>query len=573
MTTGNTADVSSALREAHQQLKARDLRLKVESIKSDGDTATATFRARMWLDGIGRKWSYNSRLKLRRTNGSWKVLWSPHIIHPRLGEDEKLAVVSDLPTRAPILGAEGKPLVQATPVVTIGLLPRAVTNRHRTISVLARTTKADPERMRSLIQHADPDTFVSMVTLRRSVYKQIRYQLDQLPGLRLKSATMPLPSTPNYARALLGGVGAVTDQKSPLDAPGQPGRQVRLSGLQLAFRQRLSGTPGSKVVALAANGRQTGVLARMPGQASRPVHTTINDDVQEAAEGALESLDEPAAVVAVRASTGDVLAVANRPAASTYNCAFTGKYRPGSAFNVVTADALLGNGLQPSSSASCPRERAVGGKTFRGSGSSAPGGKEGEESSLRTSFATSCTTAFAGLSSDLPPGALRHAAAAFGIGGHWKLPLPVFTGTVPRRAGDAAKASTAVGEGGVRVSPLAMALAAAAADSGRWHPPTLVTKPRQEAEARTRPLPDDRVEQLHQLLRASVESGTAEAVDLRGEQVYGTAGTAERPEGAPHSWFLGFRGDIACAVLVEGGGKGAAAPVAADFFRDAPSSH
>jgi cell division protein FtsI/penicillin-binding protein 2 len=57
--------------------------------------------------------------------------------------------------------------------------------------------------------------------------------------------------------------------------------------------------------------------------------------------------------------------------------------------------------------------------------------------------------------------------------------------------------------------------------------------------------------------------------------VAGKTGTAEFGTGDPpptHAWFVGFRGDLAVAVLVEGGGVGGqvAAPIAARFFSSTP---
>ncbi|HYT25530.1 MAG TPA: penicillin-binding transpeptidase domain-containing protein, partial [Actinomycetota bacterium] len=53
--------------------------------------------------------------------------------------------------------------------------------------------------------------------------------------------------------------------------------------------------------------------------------------------------------------------------------------------------------------------------------------------------------------------------------------------------------------------------------------------------------------------------------------VAGKTGTAEFGTGNPlptHAWFIGFRGDLAFAVVVEGGGVGGevAAPLAGRFL-------
>jgi cell division protein FtsI/penicillin-binding protein 2 len=79
---------------------------------------------------------------------------------------------------------------------------------------------------------------------------------------------------------------------------------------------------------------------------------------------------------------------------------------------------------------------------------------------------------------------------------------------------------------------------------------------------------------LRALMRAVVAEGTARQAFARlpGPPVYGKTGTAEFGSGTPpatHAWFVGYRGDVAFAVVVEGGGVGGqvAAPVAASFLR------
>ncbi|MDQ3354137.1 MAG: penicillin-binding transpeptidase domain-containing protein, partial [Actinomycetota bacterium] len=80
-------------------------------------------------------------------------------------------------------------------------------------------------------------------------------------------------------------------------------------------------------------------------------------------------------------------------------------------------------------------------------------------------------------------------------------------------------------------------------------------------------------ETLRQLMFLVVRQGTATAAALPGEPVAGKTGTAEFGSARPprtHAWFIGFRGDLAVAVLVEDAGFGGsvAAPVARTFFAE-----
>ena len=76
---------------------------------------------------------------------------------------------------------------------------------------------------------------------------------------------------------------------------------------------------------------------------------------------------------------------------------------------------------------------------------------------------------------------------------------------------------------------------------------------------------------LRPMMRAVVTRGTAAGVGFP-PGVYGKTGTAEYGSGAnppSHAWFIGYRGNLAFAVLVEGGGVGAdaSAPIANAFLR------
>ena len=101
-------------------------------------------------------------------------------------------------------------------------------------------------------------------------------------------------------------------------------------------------------------------------------------------------------IVAVEASTGKVLAVAQHQASGTPPAAgpLNAQLVPGNAFTIVSAAALVSNGLTASSSVSCANSFTVGGQTFTSSGT-------GEQKPFSANFAEGCGTAFADLSERL----------------------------------------------------------------------------------------------------------------------------------------------------------------------------
>ncbi len=220
-------------------------------------------------------------------------------------------------------------------------------------------------------------------------------------------------------------------------------------------------------------------LLKKGGRAGRPLRTTLSTDVQRAAESALEG-DDPAALVAVQPSTGDILAVANRPADSSYDRALEGLYPPGSTFKVVTTAALLARGLDTGATVECPRTITVGGRSFKNFEGSAAGAVPFSED-----FAQSCNTAFISLTSRLPADALQTTARDFGLGEPLKLGLPAAEAKVPPGDDLVARASAMIGQNKTLASPLDMAGVAATLAAGRWHAPRLLAGDPERAIARS----------------------------------------------------------------------------------------
>ena len=97
------------------------------------------------------------------------------------------------------------------------------------------------------------------------------------------------------------------------------------------------------------------MLAQWAGASGTPVRTTINSAVQDAALAALDSVPYSGEIVAVQASTGKVLAVAQRQKSGALpdDSPLDAKLVPGTAFTIVSAAALLDTGLKVSRTIPC----------------------------------------------------------------------------------------------------------------------------------------------------------------------------------------------------------------------------
>ena len=496
LTTAAPATVTADLRGAFAQLDAAQLFLSMKSVVQHGDTAEASFMATIDLAQQGRVWTYRGQFGLRRVGDDWKVDWAPSVVHPGLGPGERLAVVTQFPARAAVLDANGDPLQLPGRAYVLGVFPDRLSSPAATAQAFARHTGLQAGQVLGQITAAPPQQFLRLATLDSTTYARLHGLLHEVPGLVVRPESQRLFQA--KATALVGQVGSEINEQLRADgALYAPGTTVGLSGLEQAYQRQLLGTPTTEVVVVNSAGKQTGVLAQWPGAAGTPVRTTIDSKVQDAALTALEGVSSSGEIVAVRASTGEVLAVAQHQASGALPAAgaLNAKLMPGTAFTIVSAAALVSNRLVAvSTPISCANSFTVDGQTFTSDGT-------GEQKPFSTAFAEGCDTAFAGLSEQLAPSRWAQVVKEFGIGSDWsQLPVPAFSGSVPSTAGDAGLAAQTVGQGNVRMSPLSMAMVAAAVDAGRGARPAGdpgIARSGQHAGRRAGPEHDVRAARTH----------------------------------------------------------------------------
>jgi cell division protein FtsI/penicillin-binding protein 2 len=583
-TTGaDRATVAAALDQVRGQLDAASLKLALgapvqtgqerdeqdKTIEKTGDAATARFSVKVDLGENGEPWTYTGLMHLKRIKGQWKVQWDPSIINPNLKAGQRLAVVTEVPPRAPIQDSAARPLVRPVNADIVGVYPGQLRDPKRTVDEITRAARTDggpqldSERLLGRVRSAPPNEFLPLLTLQRPESNALILRLRQVQGLRFQAKQPPI--APELAPELVGTLGPATaDRLQQVGAPYQPGDTIGVSGLQLLQQRRLAGIPTVRVVAQNPDGSGRQELRSWLGQNPAPVRTTIDRKLQPRADLALSGLKTPASMVVVRPSTGEVLAVANHLTGGR-NLAMEGRYPPGMAFSVVSAEALLNAGLSKNTRADCPATTTVGGRTFAN-----PGGGARTQNTLQMQFAASCATTLAALSGRLNGDALIAEAAKLGLGKDWGLSVPYFSGSVPKPANDAEKAATMLGQGKVEVSPLAMAAVAGVVESGTWRPPYLFNDPRDPQQIAAQPLNPVATSDLKDLMRRSVFSGTAKEAEVTaGAVVRGVSAVADQ-NGKPVSWFVGSRGDLAFAIAVEG--RVNAAKLVPIFITGAPAS-
>lgn len=344
-----------------------------------------------------------------------------------------------------------------------------------------------------------------------------------------------------------------------------------LDALRERYGSEAGGTPGIELVIKHPDQTpDTSLLTLADGKAGK-VPTTISATAQAAAEKAVK-LYKQSSVVAVKPSTGEVLAVANNRT-DAFNAAFEGTKAPGSTMKIITAAMLIDNGVTSMNGpAPCPPEAVWQGQTFK----NLTGMEPNENATLANSFMRSCNTAFIKLIDEKPltdESLTLEAQDRFGIGQDWKTGVVSFDGKVPAVSGPD-RAANAIGQGQVQMNPLNMASVTATAITGAFHQPYLVSPKLDSRELATaKGLPYSTASQLKQMMRLTATQGTAaKAMAGLGGDIGAKTGSAEVDgQQVSNSWFTGFRNDVSAAAMTEEGGHGgdAAGPIVAAVLRAA----
>lgn len=346
-------------------------------------------------------------------------------------------------------------------------------------------------------------------------------------------------------------------------AEGNPAPLLQSSLTSVAQEHGTSDTPFSIVRADSA-GKPLETLFGKDGAESKPLTSSLSVKAQAAAQAAVDKAKGSAMLVAISPSTGDILAVAQNAAAGNAPKSLSGLYAPGSTFKIATAAAAMESGVGADTVLECPGTAQIGQRTIANAGFQKP------PIPMHWAFAFSCNTTFAKLASNLSPSGLKQAADQFGLNADFDIPgISTETGKVEADSTETEQIEDGIGQGKVQVSPFGAALMAATVAAGQAVTPKLWHGIDTKVTTKYSGPPGAVVSSLRSMMREVVTGGTATALKGSGN-VAGKTGTAQTSDSDPskaNGWFVGFKGDVAFAVLMEGAPSSALAlPVTADFL-------
>ncbi|MBV8785470.1 MAG: penicillin-binding transpeptidase domain-containing protein [Mycobacterium sp.] len=529
----NPTEARDALNAAWAGLQATHLDAQILNAKYAEDTGTVGYRF-TWHLPKNRTWSYDGQLRMARDEGHWQVRWATTGLHPKLGEHQTFALRADQPHRASVNDVGGGNVLvpgylyhytldatQAGPPQSLSFTTHSIVDVLRPFN----DTLTDPQLLAERASSATTPVDLG-VTLLPADNDKVFPAIGRLPGIVVTPQPEMLPTDPHFASATVAEV-------------------------KKAVAGQLDGEPGWRVVSVNQNNVEVEVLHEVPGAPAPSVSITLDRVVQNAAQRAVDNKGGKAMIVVIKPSTGEILAIAQNGGADTDGLPATnGLFPPGSTFKMITAGAAVDRDMAtPNSMLGCPGHLDIGHRTVPNYG-----GFDLGVVSMSRAFASSCNTTFAELSSRMPPRGLTQTAAEYGIGLDYTVDgITTVTGSVPPTVDLAERTEDGFGQGKVLASPFGMALVAATVAAGKTPVPQLIAGRPTAVDGDNAPISPKMIDALRPMMRLVVTNGTAKEINGCGE-IYGKTGEAEFPGGS-HSWFAGYRGDLAFASLIVGGGS------------------
>jgi len=593
------ADFASRYTDALNKMSVSSTAYNILSSLTNPQSAQAVFHIvyhTVLFGDIARDINVNLVLE----NGGWKLQWDDGLILPEMTGGKHLDATHVVPARGDIYDSNGNAIVTQMDADAIGLVAGDASSDKESalINALFRLTGIRPDTIRSAYENTKSGDYVPVGEASADAVN--KSAIANYSGVSLTPYTSRFYE-PDIAPHAVGYTLYIS--KEDLDKYKQLGyngsERVGVEGIEKWGEQYLH---GQDAASLYVDGAPGNVLAKADSQPADSIYMTINDDLQQQVQDAMDGL--PGAAVVMEVNTGKILAMVsspsydpnlydannfnnrwgldamlNDPAQPTFNRATQGQYPLGSVFKIISMAAALESGVFTKESTldceysdtevpgvtlydwtweDCQAEKLANGTNTCTAAKSQPSGML----TLPQGLMRSCDPWFYHIGYTLfnqdggkYKDAISTMARAFGLGKATGIgQVAEATGSIPDPTDGLDATSIAIGQGKVLVTPLQVAtFISAVANGGTLYRPQLVEKvqpvsgdsinvfkPQTDG---TLPVSTANLETIQAAMRDVAANPRGTAYYTLGNFSINTAaktGTAETSAVEPNAWFAGY---------------------------------
>lgn len=292
-----------------------------------------------------------------------------------LAEGNRLRAIPIAAMRGIMYDRNGQILVGSRPSFMVTYVPTKDGMTDDELKKLSQLINQPEDKLREKIQKVKSAYVPTVLAtdLTQDIVTKIEEQRNELPGISVDVQPIRYYPYNEMAAQIFGYVGQI-DEEDMKRLKGQEGvssiTQIGRAGLESYYDDLLRGKDGGRQVEVDAAGTPVKEMERKNPTAGHNIHLTIDLNLQQAAEDAMDKQiangigTHGIAAVAIDPNTGAVLAMASRPAFNPNwftrgitakewaqindnpyhpmeNRAIAGEYPPGSTFKLITGSAAL----------------------------------------------------------------------------------------------------------------------------------------------------------------------------------------------------------------------------------------
>ncbi|MFH1632487.1 MAG: penicillin-binding transpeptidase domain-containing protein [Chloroflexota bacterium] len=572
-------------------------------------------------------------MNLSLEDGTWRLQWSDDLIIPELAGGNYLWMDRHIPARANIYDREGTTIAAYAEAVSIGIIPGQIDpgTGDALLADLQWLTGMNPNVIAAMYEDFPPGA-EWYLALGEVPLEKVQTRYDVSNGYNDNGLLMfPFESRFYFDNGIASqSIGYVSliqveEMEQYLRQGYNRDEKVGRQGIESWGESYLGGTRGGTLYVIGPDDQVVTQLADVAAKPSQAIYTSIDRDLQLAAQTAL--LKFRGAIVVLERDTGRVLAMASSPGydpnafePSNYNYSYQlediysaysgqpllnratqGQYPLGSVFKIITLAAALESGsYTPQTTYDCQYDFAeISGipprhdwtwDHFQKDGKTQPSGML----TLPEGLMRSCNPFFWHIGLDLFNQGLTDAisgmARGFGLGSPTGIEgVGEQPGQIPDPGDGLEAINLAIGQGNTLVTPLQVArFVAAIGNGGTVYLPQIVERivpPDEDAIYEfepiiqgTLPISPETLKTIQDAMVSVVENRRGTAYHILGSfsqnyySLAGKTGTAESGSGEPHAWFVGYtregrdnKPDIVVVVIAENAGEGS--DIAAPIFK------
>jgi penicillin-binding protein 2 len=594
----NQDDLAARYTDALNTMSVSKMDYNILSSLTNPQTAQVAFHFvyhTVLFGDLGRDMTANLLLE----NSDWKIQWDDSLILPELAGGKHLVATHVQPARGDIYDRNGNAIATQTDADALGLIDGEVSDENASalFNRLFNLTGIRPEIIRSLYDSYPAGLYVPVGEASSAAVD--KSGVTNFSGVSVNPYTSRFYE-PNVAPHAVGYTLYISKEDvNKYKRLGYNGSErVGIEGIEKWGETYLHGRDAAT---LSVEG-ESNVLAQVTAQPADSITLTIDKDLQQQAQNAMDGL--PGAIVVMEVNTGKVLALVsspgydpnlydtnnfnmqwglenmlNDPAQPTFNRATQGQYPLGSVFKIITMAAALESGVfTPASTFDCTYAYTeIPGKTLYDwtwqhcqdekarTGNDTCNGVNAQPSGILTlpeGLMRSCDPWFYHIGYTLYnqdggkyKNDISNMARGFGLGKATGIgQVAEAEGNIPDPTDGLDATSIAIGQGKVLVTPLQVAtFVSAVANGGTLYRPQLVQqiqpvsgdpinvfKPQANG---TLPVKPENLKVIQDAMREVARNTRGTAYYTLGNfaiPVAAKTGTAESSAIEPHAWFAGY---------------------------------